>query len=382
VLVVSQMALTTTLLVCSTLLVRSVIHLQSTDTGFDPKNLYAISLRLPASYGEAERSDFFLGLLERTRSLPGVETATIASGEPPSIHGTSGVIQVEHSPAPPNGATGMLKTNDVERDYFRVMGIRLLEGTTFTDTTRQAGQLVINRGLARKYWNGQSAVGRRLRIVAPDGSGDWLTVVGVVDDAATAGLTEASAEPILYRPTLDVYSPSVIVRAKAGTDIATEVRALVRSLDPRLIPPTLVNIEDAMARSAERPRFTMTLLAAFSVAALALASVGLYGVMAFTVAQRTREIGIRMALGATRLTVGRSIVGYGLRLAAIGALLGTVGGMWGTRLLDTVLYGVTRTDPASLTLALIILAGTAAAACVIPSSRAARVDPTVAMRSE
>ena len=381
-LVVSQMALATTLVVGATLLVRSVINLHAIDSGFEARGLYSIGLSLPGRYDEAAKVGFYRQLVERTRALPGVEAVTLASGSPPSSHGMPGAIQIHGAEQPPAEAIGYLRTNQVDDGYFSTLGIRLLEGSSFTDSTREAGQVVVNRGFAQRYWPGESALGHRIRVIGPGAPGDWLTIVGVVADAAANGLTEPANDPILYLPTVEYYSPAVILRVTPGIDVAPSVRQVVSSLDAHLVPPTLVSVEEAMARSTERPRFIMTLLASFSVAALLLAAIGLYGIMAYTVAQRTREIGIRMALGATRLTIGRAIIVNGLVLAGIGALLGGMGAWWGTRLLQSSLYGVTRPDPASLFLAAVILSMTTLLACLVPSSRAVRVDPTIAMRAD
>jgi putative ABC transport system permease protein len=275
-----------------------------------------------------------------------------------------------------------MKYNAVEPGYFRAMGMPLLQGSTFTDTTAASQELIVNEGFARKYWREQSAVGRRVRIVQVDGRGDWKTIVGVVGDAATGGLTDQRSDPFLYLPISDYERLAIIFRARPGFDPAPELRAIVADLDPELSPPTLVDIQRAMLRSIEQPRFTMTLLAAFSVVALALAAVGLYGVMAYMVVQRTREIGIRLALGATRLGVARSVVANGLALAAVGIVVGSVGAWWATRFLEGMLYGVTTSDPASFALSGAVLLATAMVACAAPSARATSIDPLISIRAE
>jgi putative ABC transport system permease protein len=174
----------------------------------------------------------------------------------------------------------------------------------------------------------------------------------------------------------------VIVRTTPGVDALPALRSLVASLDPRLPPPTLTNIEQAMADSAERPRFTMMLLVTFTIVALVLAAVGLYGVMTYTVAQRTREIGIRIALGATRRRIARAVVSQGVLLAATGVLIGLAGAWWATKLLTKMLYGIAPTDPLSFSIGAALLLATAVLACVVPTRRAIRVDPVIAMRAE
>jgi putative ABC transport system permease protein len=263
------------------------------------------------------------------------------------------------------------------------MGLRVVEGAGFSDSTvRDRREIMINQGFAKKHWPGRSAVGRQVRILGYDGKGEWSRVVGVVADAATGGLTDQRSDPVLYVPGPDYYAPSVIVRVKPGVDALPPLRSLVASLDPRLPPPTLTNIEQAMTDSASRPRFTMMLLVAFTLLALVLAAIGLYGVMAYTVAQRTREIGIRIALGATRRTIARAIVSQGVLLALVGVGVGLAGAWWATKLLTKMLYGIAPTDPASFTVGALLLLATAILACLVPMRRAVRVDPVIAMRAE
>jgi putative ABC transport system permease protein len=292
-----------------------------------------------------------------------------------------GAMQVEGEPVPPPGTTSFVPYNGVKPDFFRVMGIRLVAGTTFSDTTEDSKQVLVNEGFARKYWPGRSAVGHRLRLVF-NGQGDWLTIVGVAANAFTAGLTDDASTPMFYRPFQGDYQPALIVRAAAGAHPIANVRALIPAIDRRLPPPAITNVEDAMAQSISGPRFTMLLLAAFTVLALVLAAVGLYGVLAYAVAQRTREIGIRVALGATRQAVARAVVGQGARLALVGILFGLAGSFWATKLIEKMLYGVSRSDPISFAAGALLLFGTAMLACFVPMRRAVGVDPLIAMRAE
>lgn len=201
-------------------------------------------------------------------------------------------------------------------------------------------------------------------------------------DAFTGGLTSEAADPMLYMGAQDRFSPVVILRAKAGVDPIPTVRAVIAQLDATLPPPRVADIESAMARSIAGPRFTMTLLVAFTALALLLAAVGLYGVMAFSVAQRTREIGIRIALGATRRTVAKSILWQGTAMALFGGAIGLVGARWGTKLLEHMLYGVDETDAMSFVLGGAVLVATAMVACIVPMRRAVSVDPLTAIRSD
>lgn len=233
----------------------------------------------------------------------------------------------------------------------------------------------------KKYWPNESAVGKRLRTVF-NGQGDWQTIVGVVDNAFTAGLTMEASQPMLYVPYQGRWQPALIVRVARGANAIAAVRALVPQIDRHLPPPDVTNVEDAMNDSIASPRFTMLLLGAFTLLALVLAAVGLYGVLAYAVAQRTREIGIRIALGATRRAIARAILGQGVLLAVGGILFGLAGAFWATRFLDRMLYGVPRGDPLSFVAGTVLLLATAMLACLVPMRRAVGVDPLIAMKAE
>jgi putative ABC transport system permease protein len=382
-LVVSEIALSTTLLVGASLLVRSVVRLQTRDPGFDPRRLYGIHLVLPekAYATPAARQAFYAELVSRVRAIGGVESAIMAEGAPPMMNLLIGAMQLEGEAPPPPGTTGFIRYNGVEPDYFRTMGIPVVAGRTFTDTTDRSAQILVNEGFAKKYWPGQSAVGHRLRIVY-NGKGEWMTIVGVVGDAFVSGLTNEASQPLLYQPFRGQYQPSLIVRMKPGANPIANVRAVVPAIDRTLPPPNVTNVEDAMVESIAGPRFTMLLLAMFTVLALVLAAVGLYGVLAYAVAQRTREIGIRIALGATRRAIARAVVGEGAVLAATGIVLGLAGAYWATKFIDNMLYGVPRGDPYSFAAGALLLFGTAMAACLVPMRRAVGVDPLIAMKAE
>jgi len=382
-LVISEMAVSTVLLVGAMLLVRSMLHLQRLDPGFDATGLYSVQLALPRSShaNAAARAAFMTQAAERVRAVPGVGQVTVAAGAPPSRNFLIGALQVEGEPAPARGTTSFVNYNGIEPDYFRTIGIRLVEGTTITDTSSAAAQVIVNAGFAKKYWPGKSAVGRRLRVVF-NGDGEWLTIVGVAANAFTGGLTSEADTPMLYVRGEERFQSVLIVRTEPGSNPVPTIRALVAQLDPALPPATITSIDDAMARTIAGPRFTMTLLVAFTALALVLAAVGLYGVMAYTVAQRTREIGIRIALGATRRDVARSVVAQGVALALTGAVLGVLGARAGSALLEDMLYGVARTDAVSFTSGVLLLVATAALACLVPMRRAMAVDPLIAIRAD
>lgn len=382
-LVVSEMALSTTLLVGATLLVRSVAHLQNLDPGFAPEGLYTMQVTLPGPGYQTTpaQSALLREIAERARTIPGVQGVTLASGAPPSRNFLIGALQVEGDKPPRPDERGFISYTGVEPGYFRLMGIRIVEGTAFTDTSSGAAQVIINEGMARQHWPGKSALGRRLRI-ANVGKSEWRTIVGVAANASTGGLTSEASEPMLYMPPSSIFRPAIVLRTTGSGNPMPQLRALVASIDPALAPPTISSVAEMMAKSVAGPRFTMLLLGVFTVLALVLAAVGLYGVMAYSVAQRTREIGIRIALGASTRHIGRRVVRQGAVLALLGVVIGLVGANWATRLIERMLYGVPRTDPMSFVVGGVLLLATALLACVVPMRRAVRVDPVIAMHAE
>jgi putative ABC transport system permease protein len=381
-LVVSEMAISTVLLVGATLLIRSIVHLQTVDPGFDPVRLYAVRLPLRGEYPTSEaRQAFLTQVAARIRRVSGVEGLTISTAVPPWRSFLIGALQIEGDPLPPAGTTSFIDYNRIEPDYFRFVRIRLVEGSTITDTSKAAGQVVVNAGFAKKYWPRGSALGRRIRVVY-NGRGEWMTIVGVVADALTAGLLGDASQPMMYLATTDYNEPALLVRVAPGADPIPSIRTVVAQANPRLPSPNVTNVETVMQRSIARPRFTMTLLVTFTGLALVLAAVGLYGVMAYAVAQQTREIGIRIALGATRSAIASSVLRRGALMAAAGALVGVVGARWASKLLESMLYGVGRTDPLSFAIGVAVLLATALAACLVPVRRAVGVDPLISIRAD
>jgi putative ABC transport system permease protein len=382
-LVVTEMALCTTLLVGAALLFRSVSHLQTKDAGFDAQGLYALNVQLPDERyaSKAAKLAFVSELKTRARRMPGVQGLTIAASAPPNVALLIGSLQLEGEPSPPAGQTAFINFNGVEPDFFTLMRMRLVEGTTFTDTTTAAAQVIINEGMARKHWQGRSPIGRKLRVVY-NGTGDWKTVVGVVADAYTQGLTSEASRPMLYTPGPGFFAPTLLVRTTGDASMIRNLSALAMRLDAKLPPPEVTSVADALRKGIAKPRFTMFLLMIFTLVAVGLAAVGLYGVLAYSVAQRTREIGIRIALGASRSVVAKSVMSHALMLAGIGGLIGLVGARWGVKLVGSMLYGVRQTDATSFVTGATILALVALLACLVPMRRALAVDPLIAMRAE
>jgi putative ABC transport system permease protein len=382
VMVVTEMALCTMLLVGATLLIRSLVFLTTRDLGFDPARLYSLSVTLPESrYASREsRYEFNRQLADRLGAMPGVQSVTVAGAAPGSASFTVGGLQAEGQAEPPAGSTQFIHSNSVSADYFRIMGMRMVQGTTFTDTSAAAAQVVVNETMAQQLWPGQSPVGKRMRVVYA-GEGVWRTVTGVVHNALNMGRTDRD-NPMMYTPG-GAYRDVILARLSGDPAAAVAAMSkLPRELDAGLALPRVQNIEDAMRRSVARPRFAMLLLVVFAAIAVGLAAVGLYGVLAYQVAQRTREIGIRVALGASRGSVARSVMLHGVGLAIVGAVIGLVGARGGAKIVSSMLYGVQPTDALSFALSALALTMIAALACLVPMRRALAVDPLIAMRAD
>jgi putative ABC transport system permease protein len=383
-LVVSEMALSATLIVGATLLIRTVVNLQRTDLGFEPKGLYAVNVSLPnARYRTpASRAAFFNEIAARLRATRGVRGLAFSAVPPGARSFSVGTFEIDGETAANAAGSSFTDVNDVDNDFFKTMGIRIIEGTLFTDTTDAAGQVIVNAAFAHAHWLPGRALGHRVR-VAHQGSGRWQTIVGVAADASTTGPGALSTAPLLYGPKSDhSLQESIMVRTEGATDLAGVVRAIVKTIDPQLSPPHVESTEAIVSRTISGPRFTMLLLSAFTFLALVLAAVGLYGVMAYSVTQQTREIGIRIALGATQRAIAKAVVLRGVLLALMGAGMGLAGAFWGSRLIAKMLYGVAPLDPISFAAGALLLIFTAIAACVVPTRRALAIDPIRAIRAD
>jgi len=382
-LVVTEMALSAMLVVGATMLVRSVINLQRANLGFEPRGLYALTLTASkAHFANADaRGQLLSTLAARLTTMPNVRSVALASTQPTWFAFRIGRLEIEGEPVPPGPATGFISDNVVGSGYFKTLGIRLVQGTAFTDTTLEGTQVIVNERFARKQWRGVSPLGKRLRI-AVDGTESWLTVVGVAADAATGGATlSESTQPFLYFPAADSDAKAIMLRVDGATDLAQPIRTLVRSLDGQ-VTPKLESVEVQMSQAISAPRFVMLLLAVFTALALVLAAVGLYGVMAYSVAQRTREIGIRVALGATRTRIARGVVAGGVTLALVGSAVGITVALWGTKFIEHQLYGVAQRDVVSFVTTVVVLLASGVVACVVPARRALAVDPMTAIRAD
>jgi putative ABC transport system permease protein len=294
---------------------------------------------------------------------------------------------VESAPPQTRPERPLAQITSITPGFFQTIGIALLRGrdVQLNDTRDRQGVALVNKTLANQEWPGQDPIGKRLAIGGdPNDPQSWITVVGVVSDSKRTDLRSAS-QPAIYLPHNIFTLPfmSVLVRSDAGeAAVANAVRAAVQSLDPELPIGEVEALERIVERATGQPRFRALLIGSFALAALLLAAVGLYGLISYTVAQRSPEIGVRLALGATPVQVGRLILGQGLALAGAGVALGLVGALAATRLLEGLLFSISATDPTVYAALAGVLLATAALACYVPARRAMRVDPAVALRSE
>ncbi|WP_338868952.1 ABC transporter permease [Myxococcus stipitatus] len=385
-LVVGEVALALVLLISAGLLVRTLWRLQDVDPGFRKEAVLTWSLSLPQDKypDEARQGAFFQQVVERVSALPGVKHAGAVTDLPLGGANIWFEVQVEGRPQATPEENPNVGFQAVSPGYFQALGIPLRQGREVTSAdTRETQQVVVlNEMAARRFFPGTDAVGQRLRL--GDSSRPWLTVVGVVGDTRYDG-PEKGARPEAYVPVLQRSFFFMAFAAHTELEpaaLAASVRAAVASLDKDLPLSTLRTMEQRVEAATARPRFVSLLVAVFALLSLLLAGVGLSGVMAYTARQRTREIGIRMALGAAPSDVLRMVLGQGMRLALAGVVLGLFGAWALTRVLSSLLFDVSATDPIVFGSLALLVAGVALLATWLPAHRATRVDPQVALRSE
>ena len=384
--VVAELALALVLLVGAGLLARTIERLGREDPGFAPADVLTFQFRLPASKyaDDASRAAFFAAALDKVRGVAGVTSAALVTATPFSGNFGQGAYLTDRAPTQPASGGPVAGTNAVSDGYFRTMRIPLVEGRDFEERDRVGTQKVaiVNAEFARREWPGTSAIGRRVRIVA-DGS-DWLVVVGVAGNAKQIALSDAPT-PQIYAPMLQ--QPSLfgnVVARTLGDPLASAnaVRAAIWAVDPDQPVWSIRSMDELLARSTSQLRLTTTLGAAFAGAGLLLALIGVYGVMSFMVAQRTREVGIRLAIGAKPAQVVAMILAEGARITGIAIVIGWLAALAATRWLESQLFGVAAVDPATYAGIAAVLAAVALLACWLPARRAARVEPNVALRYE
>jgi putative ABC transport system permease protein len=398
-LVVTQIALALVLLIGAGLLIRSFLRLQAVEPGFEVGRLATIRIMPPSPrYDDPERVvALYRRLGETLRGVPGVESVALTNHVP--ISGASMPVNVQipdRSPAGGLGEAALFRT--VSPEYFSTMGIPVLRGRPFNDgdMTPFSPNVLVNETFARRYWPGENVLGKQLTVpksvqARPDfGQPVAGTVVGVVGDVRHYGL-EVDLEPEVYLP-YTVNPPrwmGLVIRTRSEPELTIPaLRRAVRSIDPDL-PVTgadmwagFVTMDQQLARDVAPRKFNMSLLGAFAVAALLLGVIGLYGVMSYVMAQRRREIAVRMAVGAQQADVVRLALGGAMRLTLIGIGIGTIGALLLTRLMSSLLFGVAPTDPLTFVAVIALLAAVSLLASYLPALRAARTDPIAALRSE
>ena len=390
-LVVAQVALALILVAASGLLARSFARLRDVRPGFDPSGVIMARLVLPvASYKSyASVIQFDNQLLERVRALPGVRDAALSDLAPLTTDANTNVVSVEDHPVPPNAVPRVHTTLSIDGHLFRTMKIPLLAGRTFSapDAARPSAEAIVSRAFAKRYWPNGSPLGKRLR---PAISGPWLTIVGEVGDVHYDALDKPPSEAVYYplaMPDSDIngaprYVALFVDATGHESSVASTIRALVRSLDKSLPTYDEHPLTEIVAAATARARVTLSLLALASALALLLGALGVYGVMAYTVSLRQREIGVRMALGAAPREVRGMISRQGMRLGLTGIGIGLAGALVTTRLLRGLLYEVSPTDPFALGGTCLVLLAIAALASWIPARRAAAIDPLEALRRD
>jgi predicted permease len=389
--VLAEVALALILLVGAGLLIRSFLSLMKVDPGFSPQNVLTMNISLPDSrYRDPDSMIAFeQQAIGRLQTLPGVKYASGVFGLPLGSGAVAGDFTVEGQPAPTPGTPPFIAAKKViGGDYFRALGIPLIKGRYFDahDSESAAHVVVVSQSLAHHYWPHGDAIGKRLKPGFEDDA--WCTVVGIVGDTKQYSLDETPA-PSMYLPYAQAPAPflmedsTLVVRTTLQPlGLVNEARHAVESVDPDLPVFEVATMEQLVYRSASSPRFNTVLLGLFAALALILAAIGIYGVMSYSVTQRTHEIGVRMALGAKARDVVRQTIAQGMRQTLAGILLGLAGAFVLTRFLSSLLYGVRPSDPATFLAVSLVLLAVALLACYIPARRAATVDPMVALRHE
>jgi len=383
-LVVVQLALSLALLASAGLLTRSLLALQRVDPGFDPKNLLTAQFRLPAA--KYDSPDKIWAMFDRAiteiRAVPGVESAALVRASPLSGNGESYPVLIEGLPSAKPGDEPSMLLNSVTSDYFATMRLRLVAGRDIAETDRKGTVpvIVVNRSFAKETWPGASPIGKRIKV----GDDEWRTIVGVVADSRHGTLSERQLLqgyiPHAQRP--QIFT-SIVVRTTGNPlDFVKPVREAIWRVDRDQPIWRFRSMQQDIESSVTSPKITMWLVGLFAVVALLVAAVGVYGVLSYTMTQRTQEVGIRIALGADAHQVTRMVVGEGARLISVAVIIGLLAALAAARLLRSQLFGVAPHDVVTFGAVTVVLSGVALLACYLPARRASRVDPMVALRSE
>ena len=390
-LVVSEVALSLVLLIGAGLLMRSFIRLQNVDPGFNTERLLMMNVVMSQDKARdlVTVSNFYQHVVERVQTLPGVAAASVATVAPIVTSGRRSSIVLEDKPDPPPGTSQTVNNRVVSPDYFRTLGIPLRAGRLLSaqDTAEAPAVTVINQVMAHRYWGDENPVGKRFKIGTRESQRPWLTVVGVVGDVRQAGLN-SDAVPELYSPLTQVHQSFVRPRVlfiRTSSDpmnLIAAVKSEIWAVDKDQTINEVQTMNEVVARSLAPRRFNLWMLGVFAALALLLASVGIYGVISYAVSQRTREIGVRIALGAQPRDILRLVVGQGFVLTLSGVAIGLIAAFALTRWLESLLFNVSTTDPLTFGGVALLLTLVALLACWIPARRATKVDPMTALCNE
>jgi len=388
-LVVAEIAFSLMLLVGAGLMVKSFLKLQSVSPGFNPDHILTMHLTLPrAKYDSDEKiTSYYRQLIDRVTAVGGVEAAGLSISLPPNNLEVSDSFSIEGKPWPQGASEPIVPIVSTSPEYFSALGVPLLQGRGFNATDKEGSPpvVIINQTLAERYFAGEPAIGKRFKIGGADRPRNpWMEIVGVVGDVKYSGL-DLKPEPAYYMPLAqDAWRAAyLVVRTPLNpAGLAPAIREQIWALDKDIPIAKVATMDRLLAESVAQPRFRTLLLGIFAALALVLASVGIYGVISYSVTQRTHEIGIRMALGAQARDVSKLVIRDGVALALIGVTMGLAASLALTRLMESLLFEVSTTDQSIFAGVGALLVAVAVLACWIPARRASRVDPMVALRCE
>jgi putative ABC transport system permease protein len=387
-LVVAEVALSLVLLTGAGLLIRSFVRLQNIDPGFRSEGLLTARVSLPQARYSNDRltAGFFASAIERMRAIPGVQSVAGISFLPLSGPGIGTSFYRLDQPKPADGQLPTTDVRPVTPEFFKTMGIPQLAGRDITPHDNADAPLVavVSEGLVRRYLPGEDPLGKRLLVSVGRAEGMAVEIVGVAGDIKLASL-DAETRPVVYIPLPQLSIGLMTFVVRAGVDpasLAPSVNAAVHAIDPELPVADVRTMEDVVDATLARPRTVSVLLSAFALMALVLAGVGVYGVMAYSVSQRTQEFGVRMALGATAQSVFRMVIGQAMRLVVVGVVAGLIAAGALTRMLDTLLFQTTALDPLTYAATAVMLMLVAVFAAYVPARRGTRIAPTDALRAE
>lgn len=396
-LIVAEVAVSFVLLIGAGLLMQSYLQLQSIDPGYNPKNILSSTVSvagLPHYVGEP-RISFYRQVIQNTEALPGVQSVSAINHLP--LHGDlwSRSIIIEGIPLPPPGEQDGAVYRVCMPKYFQTMEIPLLQGRDFTDLDKldSLPVIIINETLANQYWENEDPIGKRIAVGGSQNNPDWRTIVGVIKDTKQYDWSAESSHEI-YLPFLQQvdylndtagyvgYMTLVIRTIIPPLELVSPLQNVVRAINKDIPVSKIVTLEQVVANAVWQERVNMLLIGLFAIVAVLLASIGLYGVISYSVAQRTQEMGVRMALGANQANVLSLIIRQGVRLVAIGVGIGLLASLLLTKVLSSLLYGITPTDPVTYTGVTALLISVSVLACLIPAWRASRINPITALRCE